>query len=75
MRDETQGHPFTTQNIDKKTFVPKILLSNTMSLTPKIGEVSCFMKIHIPNVAYFTETLLQGSFHLQKLGCHGGVGL
>ena len=35
-RSQRQGH------IDKKTFVPKILLTNTMSLTPKIDEVSFY---------------------------------
>ena len=81
--------PFKTQNIDKKTFVPKILLTNTMSLTPKIDEVSCFMKTDNPDVACITETWLQGSidesclyiagynfiFKNRSGGCHGGVGL
>ena len=81
--------PFKTHNIDKRTFVPKILLTNTMSLTPKIDEVSCFMKIHNPDVTCITETWLQGSidesclyiagynfiFKNRSGGCHGGVGL
>ena len=78
-----------TQNENKKTFVPKILLTNTMSLTPKIDEVSCFMKIHNPDVACITETWLHGLidesclyidgynfiFKNRSVGCHGGVGL
>ena len=81
--------PFKTQNIDKRSFVPKILLTNTMSLTPKIDEVSCFMKTHNPDVACITETWLHGSidesclyiagynfiFKNRSGGCHGGVGL
>ena len=60
-----------------------------MSLTPKIDEVSCFMKTHNPDVAYITKTWLQGSIDESCLyiagynlifkncsgGCHGGVGL
>ena len=75
--------------MDKKSFVPKILLTNTMSLTPKIDEVSCFMKTHNPDIACITETWLQGSidesclyiagynfsFKNRSGGCHGGVGL
>ena len=78
-----------TQNENKKTFVPKIFLTNTMSLTPKIDEVSCFMKIHNPDAACITETWLHGSidesclyidgynfiFKNRSVGCHGGVGL
>ena len=80
--------PFKTQNIDKKAFLPKILLTNLMSRTPKIDEVSCFMKTHNPDVACITETWLQGSidesclyiagynfiFKNRSGGCHG-VGL
>ena len=69
--------------------MPKILLTNTMSLTSKIDEVSCFMKTHNPDVACITETWLQGSidesclyiagynfiFKNRSGGCHGGVGL
>ena len=31
-----------------------------MSLTPKIDEVSCFMKTHNPDVACITETMKHG---------------
>ena len=69
--------------------MPKILLTNTMSLTPKIDEVSCFMKTHDPDAACITETWLQGSidesflyiagyyftFKNRSGCCHGGVGL
>ena len=81
--------PLKSQNTEKKTFVPKILLTNTMSLTPKFDEVSCFMKAHIPDVACITETWVQSLIDESCLyiagynficknrseGCHGGVGL
>ena len=42
-------------------FVPSVLLSNTMSLTPKIDEVAFTMKNHRCDIAAITETWLKES--------------
>ena len=56
-----------TSNYDTKAsivtnyFVPSVLLSNTMSLTPKIDEVAFTMKNHHCDIAAITETWLKES--------------
>lgn len=70
-----------------KEIVPSILLSNVMSLTPKIDEIRHFVFQHIPDFIFITETWLRESvgdnqialsgYNIQRrdrsLGEHGGV--
>lgn len=46
----------STQN--DHVYAPKLLLTNTMSLAPKIDEVSCFVTEKSPDLACITETWL-----------------
>ena len=57
-------HQFRNVQIFKKShacFRVKILLTNTMSLAPKIGEVTCFMTDMKPDLACITGTWLNES--------------
>ena len=68
-------------------FVPLFLLSNCMSIVPKIDEVSFFIKQHYIEIAMFSETWLRDSipdgpieirdYRLfrrdRKIRAHGGV--
>ena len=70
-----------------KEFVPSILLSNVMSLTPKIDEIRHFVSQDYPNFIFITETWLRESvednqvtlpgYNIQRRdrssGDHGGV--
>ena len=40
-------------------FVPSILLSNTMSLAPKIDEITVSLVINEIDIAFFSETWLK----------------
>ena len=51
---ENENEAGTTE----KYFVPSVLLSNTMSLTPKIDEVAFVMKQNHCDIAAITETWL-----------------
>ncbi len=42
-------------------FVPAILLSNTMSLAPKIDEIAVFLTSNHIDIAFFSETWLKES--------------
>ena len=42
-------------------FVPSIVVSNVMSLAPKIDEINYFMSTERPDIACFTETWLKDS--------------
>ena len=52
---ENENEAGTTE----KYFVPSVLLSNTMSLTPKIDEVAFVMKQNHCDIAAITETWLK----------------
>ena len=68
-------------------FVPRILLTNTMSLAPKIDELRYFDMDKKPDLAAYTETWLNDSISSEcllisgynlicknrTLGSHGGV--
>ncbi len=71
----------------KKEFVPSLILTNTMSLAPKIDEVRYFVTSKKPDLAFITETWLTDSIDTCNLtipeynivcknrtsGAHGGV--
>lgn len=48
-----------TDLYERSQFVPSILLSNTMSLMPKIDEIAHTIAIIKPDTAAFTETWLK----------------
>ena len=53
---------YTTDASKKRThFVPFILLSNTMSLTPKIDEIAVSLTTNEIDIAFFSETWLKDS--------------
>ena len=52
-------------------FVPSILLSNTMSLMPKIDEVAHTMNIIEPDIGVFTETWLSESVPDDPINING----
>ena len=53
---------FTTDASEKRThFVPSILLSNTMSLAPKIDEIAVSLTTNEIDIAFFGETWLKDS--------------
>ena len=54
---ENENEAGTTE----KYFVPSVLISNTMSLTPKIDEVAFVMKQNHCDIAAITETWLKES--------------
>ena len=76
-------------NANDYFYVPKLLLTNTMSLAPKIDEVSCFVTEKSPDLACITETWLNDRIsdscldipgynfvHKNRsVGSHGGVGV
>ena len=84
------SHDTSSQNINTNTEAGlKLLLSNTMSLAPKIDEIRCCILELKPDVACFTETWLHDSINVNHIyipeynfilknrttGIHGGVGL
>ena len=86
----TSPAPETTSNTKErpgKTFVPSILLSNVMSLAPKIDEVRHHVEYANLDLVCLTETWLQEHIHDnvvaisghnlirldRKEGVHGGV--
>ena len=79
-----------SQNINTNTEAGlKLLLSNTMSLAPKIDEIRCCILELKPDAAFFTETWLHDSINDNHIyipkynfilknrttGIHGGVDL
>lgn len=46
---------------ERQFFVPSVLLSNVISLAPKIDEIAYTISSTKPDVAFFTETWLNGS--------------
>ena len=51
--------PSTELSRKNTYFVPSLLLSNTMSLAPKIDEISYFISSNDIDVSFFTETWLK----------------
>ena len=51
----------STQSHKTPSKVPKLMLSNVMSLVPKLDEVRDFLHLHEINLAFITETWLKES--------------
>ena len=52
-------------------FVPSLLLSNTMSLAPKIDEITYTISSFNPDIAFFTETWLNQSVPDDQINING----
>ena len=76
-----------TEPNSKRMFVPNVILTNVMSLTPKIDEIRVFSKSIDIDLFFITETWLKNTindnqvalsgYNLERLdrriGVHGGV--
>jgi hypothetical protein len=60
-----------TQRPDSPNFVPSFLLSNTMSLAPKVDEIRSVVLNHPVDFACFTETWLTDSVHNNVINIPG----
>ena len=60
-----------TQRPDSLNFVPSFLLSNTMSLAPKVDEIRSVVLNHPVDFACFTETWLTDSVHNNVINIPG----
>ena len=63
-------NPYSPKSHEKH-FVPAFLLSNVMSLAPKIDEVRAVVQIICPDFISITETWLQSHTHSNVVGLNG----
>jgi hypothetical protein len=82
-----KSQPIRLKETPSKEFVPSLMLTNVMSLAPKIDEVSLFLLNKNPDVVFITETWLTNAIDKSHInipeynvvcknrssGSHGGV--